>query len=834
MVYLLFFLSGVGGLIYEVVWVRQFGNVFGNTVYSASIVTAVYMLGLGVGGYALGEWADRRYAAKPDSLLRVYGYFELAIAAMGLAISLILPHLSELSAFVSSYSVNARGWHVPSTLSYVARGAIAVVVLTPVTLLMGGTLTLLIRHLVRKNFGLETRRIAVLYGANTAGAALGAFLTDFALVPMAGNRGAQMIAVSLNLLTALGALFLSSRSVPAATVAAAVEPPLSARARGNRPRPASPSELLAPPAPPPASSNVVALTSLALALSGFAAMGMEILWFRHFTLLLGGFRAVFSLLLTVILVGTGVGSLVGSVLIRRTTRPAQWLIATLALFVATTLLGLALADIQIIDAALLLAQASDNGGNFGGTITELWLNVRAISIEVGVPALLLGFAYPLANATIQRTEHAVGRHAGVLYLANTVGAACGVLATGFLLLPGVGMQGTASVLMMAGVLAMVPLYLATRAGAPADRMSLTGTLVLGGVTIVGCLTVGLWLLLPSNYVIARTTRQANPNEKLLTLSEGINEVVAVTELPGQGRQLLTDGHPMSFTSRMGQRYMHALADIPLLLVDKPESILVIGFGVGNTAYSTTLHPSVTRVDIADLSAQVLSHASYFKETNRDVLSNPRVSVYVNDGRQHLRMQPPASYDVIALEPPPLALAGIGALYSQEFYALARTRLKPKGYLSQWLPVYQVPLATVQVMVRAFLEVFPNAVLLGGTDEELLLVGANDSRFEVDPDRLATALASAPDGAGGPSATGPRQRARDRRHVCRLCAHARGSQPRCGARKRRPPDAGIQRRVTTGLGSPGRRATAARRSQPGGDLVSALFRRRQADSARRRA
>ena len=109
LIYLLFFLSGISGLIYQVVWVRVFGNVFGNTIYSASIVVAVFMLGLGVGSYVVGAWADRRYArlrlfelrrdspeprsnadAPPHSLLRVYGTFEIVIAAMGLAIAAVL------------------------------------------------------------------------------------------------------------------------------------------------------------------------------------------------------------------------------------------------------------------------------------------------------------------------------------------------------------------------------------------------------------------------------------------------------------------------------------------------------------------------------------------------------------------------------------------------------------------------------------------------------------------------------------------------------------------------------------------------------------------------
>src|SRR6266704_3181215 len=102
--YLLFFFSGFSGLIYQVVWVREFGNVFGNTIYSASIVTAVFMLGLGIGGYVVGSWADRRYASRPESMLRVFGSFEVGIGALGLGISALLPHLGDLSALVSSYA----------------------------------------------------------------------------------------------------------------------------------------------------------------------------------------------------------------------------------------------------------------------------------------------------------------------------------------------------------------------------------------------------------------------------------------------------------------------------------------------------------------------------------------------------------------------------------------------------------------------------------------------------------------------------------------------------------------------------------------------------------
>src|SRR5919106_1159444 len=126
LLHLLFFLSGISGLIYQVIWVRTFGNVFGNTVYSASIVVAVFMLGLGAGSYLAGAWADRRYAgvtggsAPRNILLRTYGHCELAIAAIGLGLALLLPHLGALSAMVSAYSQEPSGWYALSTPSYVA------------------------------------------------------------------------------------------------------------------------------------------------------------------------------------------------------------------------------------------------------------------------------------------------------------------------------------------------------------------------------------------------------------------------------------------------------------------------------------------------------------------------------------------------------------------------------------------------------------------------------------------------------------------------------------------------------------------------------------------
>ncbi|MBI3047306.1 MAG: fused MFS/spermidine synthase [Acidobacteria bacterium] len=743
MIYLLFFLSGLSGLIYQVVWVRVFGNVFGNTIHSASIVVAVFMLGLGAGGYLVGAWADRRYIERPDSLLRAYGHVEVAIAAMGLAVAAALPHLGALSAMVSSYVREPSGWYALSAGSYLARAGIAIGLLTPITLLMGGTLTLLIRHLVRSDLAIGGWRIAELYGINTLGAATGAVLTDFALVPAWGLWPAQMIAVGLNVLAGVGAWYLAARRQetgvrrqevrlkPDATTAKR-----RGRVRSVRLQP----DQRQPDQPQTAATNgggrAVALTSLALAMSGLAALGMEILWFRHFTILLGGFRAVFALLLTLILLGIGAGSLIGGVVHRRTGRPAEWLMLAQGLFVASTLFGFARADVEAIN--------TDPVAGAGG-LAELWFNAKPMLAEVGIPALLMGFAFPLANAVIQRAEFVVGRRAGALYLANTAGAVAGSLAAGFALLPALGLQSSTTILMLVAVLSVVPLYFAAGplgADLKVGSSTAPGRVLAVSLAIAG-VALGLWLWLPADHVTMRALGAPDEYERRLVVSDGLTELIAVTEAPGKARTLYTNGHAMSSTLPLSQRYMRALAHVPLLSMERPEDVLVIGFGVGNTTHAATLHPSVRRVELADLSRDILTHASYFEDANGRVLADPKVAVHINDGRQHLQMRAPGAYDLVALEPPPIAYAGVSALYSREFYALARTRLKPNGYISQWLPAYQVPPQTTLSMVRAFVDVFPDAVLLSGAASDLLLLGTTAERIAIDPDRVAAALAAAP-------------------------------------------------------------------------------------------
>ena len=727
-VYALFFLSGISGLVYQVVWVRVFGKVFGNDVYSAATVVAIFMCGLGAGSYAFGRWSDRRYRSDPLAPLRAYARCELAIAGLALALAALLPHLETISAPLSAYAQGRDGWFALTSASYALRYAVAVVLLTPVTILMGGTLTLLIRAVVGHDLALAGWRIGALYAVNTLGAACGAFASDFALIPQLGIFRTQLVAIALNASAGMGAWLL-------ARAGGRVSPPAVATLAPDRGM-----------AGAAAGPGLLVGTGSALFLSGFAALGMEILWFRFLTSAIGAYRSVFSLLLTTILLGICFGSLLGGWLHRRYGQPVKLFALAQTGFVLASLVALASFDFDSAGAFVRGLEATyPSATSSERLVYELWFNLRPILYVVGLPSLLMGLGFPLANAHVQQIASDVGRRAGLLYLATTLGNVAGSIAAAFVLLPRAGLQASVWVLALCAAVSLLPL----RWSAGEQELRLAGRRLPVFVCCMSLLAMALvgWSALPANRLLRmpRLSVEATGGRpaKVLAASEGVNESIVVIEIADRERILYTNAHPMSATNTASERYMRLLSHLPLLQLESPKRVLVICFGVGNTVHAASLHPSLERIEVVDLSRNVLRQAPLFAATTGDVLRDERVEVFVNDGRQHLRMVEPASFDLITLEPPPITFAGVASLYSREFYALARSRLVPGGFMTQWLPVYQVPAETTLALIHSFLDVFPHSVLVSGNDRELILIGVNGERNEFDLERVRRKLSGNP-------------------------------------------------------------------------------------------
>lgn len=671
---LLFAVSGMSGLVHQVIWVRQVSLAFGSTVQSAALVTSTFLGALGLGALLAGRWTRTRAAAQAQ---RGYALVELAIAVLGLALAFALPWLGQGGGVWLGYVSDENGWQVVGPGTVAGRVLVVVALLGPPSALMGATLPLWMRAVV------DARQagfwVGLLYGANTLGAAVGAVATDLALVPALGLRGTLAVACALNLIAAGGAILL-----PAAGQGA------DANADGAEPMAAGP-------------------VAVALFLAGFAAMGLELAWLRFLGGALGPYRSVFSILVAVLLGGQVLGAVLAGVLARRLGRPdllfalAQATVATLALG------GFARFDPEDIvrrQLALIpdLASGADPGLASHGVsaLTALWL--------VGPAAVAMGAAFPLGNAMAQSAAKTLGSRGGALYLATTAGNMLGALLVGFVWLPGLGLQG--SVMLLGALAVAAPLALGRR-GAPA-LAGLVAVLAFAGLPAQHL----LWASFPANRVA---------REGVLAVHEGVEQIVVVTGRAEGPARLWTGGHPMTSTTPHAQRYMRLMAHVPLLMQEAPERVGVICFGVGNTLSAAALHPSVTELHAIDLSRDVLSHATYFEHANGGVLRDPRLTVFVNDGRHHL-LAMDVGYDVLTLEPPPIGHAGIASLYSVGFYEAARERLREGGVISQWLPAYQLPEPVVESLVAAFVEVFPDAALLVGSGRELVLVGSRGATF----------------------------------------------------------------------------------------------------------
>jgi len=189
-----FFISGMAGLVYEVVWARYLDLVLGGTAYAHVMVLAAYM-----GGLALGAWVFGRLADRFREPLVIYTYLEMAIGVYGLLFPLLFAAGSALFLFLVSL-LGSTG--LTGTLN---RFLVSILLLGPSTFLMGGTLPLLTRAITR--FPRQTgTSVAGLYFINSTGAVIGALLAGFAMIPALGLSATLTTAAALNIFAGIGLL----------------------------------------------------------------------------------------------------------------------------------------------------------------------------------------------------------------------------------------------------------------------------------------------------------------------------------------------------------------------------------------------------------------------------------------------------------------------------------------------------------------------------------------------------------------------------------------------------------------------------------------------------
>ncbi|MNF78577.1 Spermidine synthase [compost metagenome] len=445
----------------------------------------------------------------------------------------------------------------------------------------------------------------------------------------------------------------------------------------------------------PAARLAIALYCVA----GGVALGYEVVWSQSIVQFMSTRTFAFAVVLATYLAGLVLGS---ALYARRADRIRDpWglfglLIGTAGLLALLQVAGLGrwlvIAQTQV---EMLVLQAT--GNELAGMCARF--ATAALSM-VFLPTTLLGAAFPLALRLSADSRH-IGRDVGAVLALNTLGGIAGVMFTGFVLVPGVGLVRT---LLVLALLAAAIGCIAAWRGVKVQRGMRRAVLAVALATVVvGTLTPPQRLaeLLPG----ARSGR-------LTFYEEGRGGTVAVVTQGRQRREfsrLYIQGVSNTGDAMPSLRYMRLQALLPLLIHrEEPRSALVIGFGTGITAGAMLRYPGLQRPVVAELLPEVLAAAPLF-QGNFDAGNDPRLDIRLRDGRREL-LRSTERYDLITLEPPPPSAAGVVNLYSRDFYRLAASRLQGRGLLAQWLPLPTQNDEESRSLVRSFIDVFPHASL----------------------------------------------------------------------------------------------------------------------------
>lgn len=678
-----FFISGASALAYQIGWQRLLVVFAGGDIQAITIIVATFMLGLG-GGALTGGWL-----ADQLTIRRSLCYFAGIECLIGLWGSASKWFYYDLLCQQLSHTIH----FLPTNVFLI------MLALLPPTFLMGLSLPLLARG-VTKHIRDAAASIGWLYGINTAGAAVGALITTWMLLPRYGIEDSLSIAALGNMLCTLLVL------------------PLITNAEHST---VSPSESAATDVRAPLSASFVRYLAL-YATTGFLALGLEMVWFRVLGVMIKSTAFTFGTLIGIYLAGLGVGSLIGTAWVRRSTRPLRtflWLQATLALLATTSLVLILqlihhspslsgirqyLGSYEPVDVNSAIAEWREHGlSERSALLPQLYFILPLVLI--GPATLLMGLSFPFLQKAVQDDPAQMGRRLGWLQASNIAGSVMGTLLVSWMLLPLLGSAGTLKLLVLIGA----------ALGAAALFRTAEITKPRKAAWVAVCLLV--FLIMPGRDSLWALVHDSSP-EKLTHVedSSGLAVLKQVDPSPD------SSGDTVIFVNGIGQSWLpfggihSALGALPSLLHPRPEHIAIIGLGSGDTAYSAAARYETEKVFCIEIVEGQLQSLKDHSEKHPSaslsaLLDKKRIHHIAGDGRRFLKMSE-QRFDIIEADALRPNSAGSGNLYSEEYFLLVKKRLKAGGYAVTWAPTPRVR--------STFIRVFPHVL-----DLDVMLIGSPD-------------------------------------------------------------------------------------------------------------
>jgi spermidine synthase len=684
LVMLLFFLSGVCGLVYEVVWARMMTHVFGSTALAVGTVLAAFMCGLAVGSWRLGRLADG-----DRSPLRVYAYLECGVAVTALAAHLLLDRIAP--AYLALYETFGRS----AAVLAIARFVLAFVLVMAPTVLMGATLPVLARFVVRRLSGLGPG-LSALYAINTAGAVAGALAAGFYLIGKLGIHATVYVAVLGN--AAIGALAWLASQLP-----------------DTRPAESAPRAGARPSRRQKVDGRTYRIVLLGLGISGLASFAYEIYWTRSLVFLLGNSTYAVTSMLVAFLIGIALGGYLIRFLVDRAGDRVT-LFGSLQILTGVTAAAALPVLFSLVEPHAIRAQLWE--ATLGArALTPLRFAI-ALPLML-VPAMLIGATFPLVGrigvATLERTGTDVGR----IYAVNTLGNVAGALLPGLALLHWLGIQR--------GIVAMAALNVAVGVTVLVLRLRHVPSLrwVLPAVVVAAALVLArlpLDLQFPSE--------EQGAWHRVLYYRDGPSATTAVLLDPDTGEKTMSvDGVDIGGSGATDYK-QQILAHLPKLLLDDVSGELSVGFGSGILAGESARHERVRTIDCVEIEPTVVEGARQFAAENHGVADDARVRIIVDDVTNHLRTTRERYRVVSADEKTAQEYASNGFSYSREYYEMIRSRLASGGLMIQWVPT-SLPPRLYRMVLKTFGEAFPHVLVwyfapaFQSAADNTLLVGSNE-------------------------------------------------------------------------------------------------------------
>ena len=644
----LFALSGAAGLVYEVVWARQLVLVFGNTTQAvAAILTGFF------GGMALGSFFGGRLADRFRRGLLLYGCLEILVAIVAISTPLIFGLIgSAYAGFFSALQNNLEA------LSLV-RFALALGALGPATILMGATLPTLTRYLSGAG-GQLSEAFGRLYTANTIGAVFGCMIAGLALIELLGLNGALRVGAGCSASAGLIAILLYRRWGTIDPLGAVRDTETVGRVR-----------------------NAPTIALAVAFVSGMTSLGYQTLWTRLLADGTGNLTYVFTLILTIFLIGLASGADAFTHLRGRIKNP----IRVLALLQATT------AILVTLGSVLIISRPDPLIGQYSMAVLSFATVVVVLPVT-----FVMGLSLPVAASLVSRTGDVVGEDTGNLLAANTLGAIVGTLGVPLVLIPLVGSPLSLAVISVVSALAAVVLGLA---GRPTLGRRGLWPASFGAVACV----LAVVAMLSGAIVDPTVSRIAQQNGTLFASTEDEIASVQAGTVDGQ-KKLWVAGMSMTYLT-IDTRLMPIL---PLVARPSSTTALVVAFGMGS-AYREALIAGL-RTDAVELVPSVPSMFHWYFSDAAAVLGNPLGHVIIADGRNFVDLTD-NKYDIIVVDPPPpIQSAGASVISSLEFYQAASRRLNDGGVMTQWVPKGQ-SVDEFRAAVRTFHRVFADVLVAVG-------------------------------------------------------------------------------------------------------------------------